>query len=162
MGIIIFFTLIFLGILIIAKFLESKLRSAPQQVFKLSFKKKLYFFSIAERKFYDVLKEVAHELNYELFAKVRWADIIYSNSKGKEWWSNWGRIKSKHVDFLLCEKHDYTPAIIIQLDDSSHSRQDRVNRDNFEAETLKLAGLKLVRFKVQQDYLKEEIRARIC
>lgn len=148
-------------IVLVASFVVPLLKDSRKEKINtpLSFNKKSYFFSVAERKFYDVLKEIAHELNYELFAKIRWADVIYSDSKGKEWWSNWGKIKSKHIDFLLCDKENYSPVIAIELDDSSHLTKGGVKRDGLETEVLNLAGLKLVRFKVQENYSREEIKA---
>ena len=158
MYIIIFIIAAVIGLILIAIFKESGFGDEE----KLPYKKKSYFFTLNERKFYEILKEVAKELNYELFSKVRWADIIYSDRKGKEWMSAWGKIKSKHVDFLLCDRENYSPKIIIELDDHTHLKQERVIRDDFQTETFITAGLKVVRFRPQEDYSKEEIKSKVC
>ncbi len=128
---------------------------------KLSYKKKEHFFSVTEKDFFGVLKDVASDLNMELFAKVRWADILYCNNRGNRWWSGWAKIKSKHVDFLLCDKESLSPKIVIELDDSSHLEKRRVARDNFQTEILEQVGIGLIRIRPQNNYSKDEIKKSI-
>ena len=61
-----------------------------------------YFFSKAERSFYEVLLRSLPQ-GHVLFAKVRLADLLYL-AKGTEKSQSWrNRIQSKHVDFVICE-----------------------------------------------------------
>lgn len=84
-----------------------------------------------ELKFYKVLKPIVDKNDYILLIKPRLADIIQVK-KGTEKWQGWfNKIKSKHVDFLLCAREDLSPILGIELDDKSHERKDRQERDEF-------------------------------
>lgn len=150
--------LLFIGVFILKLFLDKTGKSEQKEA---SYKKKQYFFTVAERSFYDVLKQVAQEANLELFAKVRLADILYCNSPKSEWITGWNKIKSKHVDFLLCDKENYTPVVAIELDDLSHDREEARYRDTTKTKALEAGGIKLVRIPTQAGYDKEKIRGVI-
>ena len=59
-----------------------------------------------------------------VLAKVRLADLIEANERHPQWQANFNRIRSKHVDFVLCDNW-LRPLLAIELDDSSHKRIDR-------------------------------------
>ena len=71
------------------------------------------------------------------------------------------RIKSKHIDFVLCDRENIKPLIAIELDDSSHSRPDRIDRDNFIDKALGVAGLPILHQRVQQTYNTQELEDKI-
>ena len=54
-----------------------------------------------------------------------------------------GKIKSKHVDFVICDKNMYIKAII-ELDDSSHDTQKGKDRDEFVDTILRSVGYKVI------------------
>lgn len=85
------------------------------------------------------LNSVANELGLPLFTKVRLFDLIepkkgVKNYKGAIW-----KIQAKHVDFVICNK-EIEARLIIELDDSSHLRSDRQERDNFVDTVLSNTG----------------------
>jgi hypothetical protein len=53
------------------------------------------------------------------------------------------------------------PLLGIELDDSSHKRDDRQERDDFIDRVFQFAGLPLLRLPVQRDYNTREIAAQI-
>jgi len=71
------------------------------------------------------------------------------------------RIDRKHLDFLLCDPTTLRPMVAIELDDASHARRDRVDRDAFVDKVLDVVGLPLVRIRAQMDYDPRELEARI-
>ncbi len=87
---------------------------------------------------------------------VRLADLIYTTEK-EDWWFYFNKIKSKHIDFVLCNAKSMSPEIAIELDDSSHSEWDRTERDMFVDQALEDAGMKIVRFRVKESYQIGEI-----
>ena len=121
--------------------------------------KKNYFFSIAELKFYNVLKEVIDN-NYFIFPKVRISDLIQSKY-GKDKYSYFNKIKSKHVDFVICEKDPIKTKAVIELDDSSHNAPSRKERDKFVDEAFANAGIPIVHIKVKSEYDKEKLIEQI-
>lgn len=128
---------------------------------EFNYKSKQYFFSKAERKFYEVLKEVADEMDMVVFAKVRLADLIYLPKSEDNWIKGWNKIKSKHIDFVLCDKEDYRPKVAIELNDNSHNQKSRARRDDFVRNVAGKADLILVEIKASSQYNKSKIRKNL-
>lgn len=122
------------------------------------YKKKRYFFSVAELKFYELLKEIIGD-HYFIYPKVRICDII--EATGKNNYSDFNRIKSKHVDYLICSKNPITSKIIIELDDKSHNTPKRQDRDKFVDEIFANSEIPIVHIRVQYSYSKEEITKKL-
>jgi hypothetical protein len=111
----------------------------------------------AERDFYQVLKSVVGE-EATIFIKVGLQDIfkitdqsIYTTARN--------RISTRHLDFLLCDPETFMPIAGIELDDSSHNREDRVRYDEFKDRVFAAAVLPLIRFPVRAKFEAAEIRA---
>ena len=110
-------------------------------------------FSAAEKKFYFMLMK---SLNYEatVFAKVRLADIIdvAPHMKGPNYLRAFNKISRKHVDYVICNKKTLEIMAAVELDDSSHLRKDRMDRDKFVDKVFAAAGIPLVHIKAQGHY----------
>lgn len=138
---------------------------APGAAMPLPYKRKDYFLSKAETSFFGVLRNVVGD-RYLVFAKVRMEDVIVvkgaTDQKGPDSrTSHRNRIKSRHVDFLLCDKDTSRPLLAIELDDSSHSRPAQRTRDEFVGKAFEAAGMPLLRVTAQRAYNVAEIRGRI-
>lgn len=98
-----------------------------------------------ERLFYERLRQRINPNELQILAKIRLADLIEvnQNQTKAEWGKAFNRIKSKHVDFAIAKNMNVM--IIIELDDNSHYKSDRKERDNFVDEILLNAGYKVVR-----------------
>ncbi len=130
---------------------------------RLPYRRKDYLLSIAERNFYEVLNKISEENNFLLFAKVRLEDLLWLPS-GLSWserLSFRGRIKSRHIDFVICDRENIRPLLAVELDDSSHEREDRKERDENIDHILHDAGLPILHIPVQQFYNLEEILNQI-
>lgn len=55
-----------------------------------------------------------------------------------------GRIQSKHIDFVICDQNLYVKGIV-EIDDNSHNRQDKQQRDLFIDELLTSVGYTVIR-----------------
>lgn len=109
------------------------------------------FLSPAEFNFMKHLDQIEKD-RFHVFSKVRLADIVSVKSK-KDTPSAFNRIQSKHVDFLICDKlKNYEILAAIELDDSSHNRQNRKDRDQFLNTLFESINTPLIRFKVQSAY----------
>lgn len=99
-----------------------------------------------ERAFYRILKPIADKLELQICPKVRVADIV-SIKKGTKDWQKWfNKIKSKHVDFLLCD-YDMNIVLLIELDDRSHEteraqKNDRLKNAIFGDRLVRISSLK--------------------
>lgn len=92
---------------------------------------------------YQKLRDVARVKNYEVCPKVRLLDIIEPRRGEKKYKTLFYKIQSKHVDFVICDQNMNIKAII-ELDDNSHNRKDRQDRDQFVDLILKSVGYKVI------------------
>lgn len=113
-----------------------------------------------EQAFYAALREAVQD-DWDIFAMVRLADLIRVRAAtgNRQSWQN--RINCKHVDFVLCDHYELRPRLAIEVDDRSHRRADRVERDAFLDEALATAELPLLRVEAQRDYDAGVLRQRI-
>ena len=117
------------------------------------------FLSLAEQSFYLVLKNVVGEY-FTICPKVSLADIFFV-MRPNENMSAYNRINRKHVDFLVCEPKSMKPRFAIELDDSSHQRPDRDERDDFVDSVFIAANLPLIRITARNGYNTAELGALI-
>lgn len=83
-----------------------------------------------------------------LCPQVRLADIVNVQSVDRAAWrSAFNRIASKSVDFVVMDLRNGIPIMVIELDDRSHSRPERRDRDTLVNDVLRQASIPLVRFK---------------
>ena len=122
----------------------------------LPYSKKKFFFSAAERSFYEILRRMAPD--HTVFAKVRMCDVIAVSQGRKAGQTN--GIQAKHLDFLICDA-TLAPVVAIELDDSSHARADRKARDQFVDAALAAAEVPIVRIPAKRSYAVEDIRRLI-
>jgi hypothetical protein len=118
------------------------------------------FLSPAEFSFYKILSSLVGE-GYTIQSKVRLADIFFV-SRPNENVSFFSRISQKHLDFLVCDSKVMKPMFGIELDDSSHERKDRHERDEFIDQVCQTAGLPLLRVPAQREYNSREIASQIA
>ena len=155
-----FLLLVFI-LLIVYFFVEylKKIKGFGKQ--KLPYKKKDYFFTIAEKNFFKILNEITNKNNLILFSKVRVADLLYISKKSNNWITHLNKIKSKHIDFLICDNRNIKPLLAIELDDSSHNRYKRQQRDNFINQAFNDSELPILRVKVSYNYDKIKLEDQI-
>lgn len=108
------------------------------------YKAKGAIFTKNEFPFFMELNKAIEQKELAIFPKVRLADIIEPKNHDSTWQTHFNKICSKHVDFLLCDTKTYTPKLIIELDDKSHDRTDRQERDAFVDQALGQAGIPII------------------
>ena len=154
--------IIILGIIILLALAFLSKNKRPPSLGTLPYKMKDTLYSPAERSFLGVLDQAIGN-DYRIFGHVRIADFI----KVKKGLSNSERttaqnkINSKHVDFLLCSKDDLSVKAAIELDDKSHNKKQRVNRDEFLKNVCIAADLPVIRFTAQATYNITEVKKDI-
>lgn len=117
------------------------------------------FISPTELTYYKVLSSILGP-RATLFCKVSLSDIIFV-TKTDKYMSFFNRISQRHVDFLLCESSTLKPFLAIELDDSSHNRPSRKERDRFLDEVLRAADLPLLRVSPKLQYTREEVVSQL-
>jgi hypothetical protein len=117
------------------------------------------FLSPAEFSFFKVLTSLAGQ-RLTVLTKVNLGDLFFvSRSFNSMIYKN--KIDRKHLDFLICDSITMKPLLGIELDDSSHKRINRMERDWFVNQVFESAGLPLLHVTAQREYNTKELAARI-
>ncbi|MFH0852102.1 MAG: DUF2726 domain-containing protein [bacterium] len=93
--------------------------------------------------------------SFIVLSKVRIEDFVEAKS-----WGLRGKIKSRHVDFLICDMASSKPLLAVELDGLSHNTSDWIERDQFVDELYKNIGLPVEHIRVGSDFSVEAIRLR--
>ncbi|WP_020676159.1 DUF2726 domain-containing protein [Geopsychrobacter electrodiphilus] len=150
--------LIVLGFL--AVFLQKQTSASPSA---LTFKSRGELFTPAERSFLGVLQQAVGD-EFSIFGKVRLGDLIKPSSglNPSQRLSTLNKINLKHIDFLICRADNLAFVAAVELDDKSHRRKDRSERDVFVDQALSSAEIPIVRFAAQKSYELTDVKQRIA
>ena len=100
-------------------------------------------FTEREKFAFAQLRSIVEKHGYSVLAKVRLFDLIEpsfltDNKKVAQY-----KIQSKHVDFVLCDSN-LKAQHVIELDDATHDRPDRIERDKFVDSALEMSGYRVL------------------
>ena len=109
----------------------------------------------AEYAFYKVLKAKCDQNNMLICPKVRMEDFLIVTDK-KNTLKYRGYIKSRHIDFMICDDRLYLLAGI-ELDDNSHMDKDTAEKDEFKNKVFQTINLPLFRIKMSQGMYEKQI-----
>jgi hypothetical protein len=115
----------------------------------------------AEQRFSEVLDEAVRGL-YRIERQVQLSRIVEPKDSHGSYtnYSDFNRIKAKSIDFVLYDRL-FRPYLCIELDDSSHFRWDRIQRDIFVNDLMKSVHLRILHIPVAYEYDVEELRRAI-
>jgi len=120
-----------------------------------------FLMSKSESDFIKILIEIVGT-NYHIFPQVHLSAIIDEKMvKGQNWKAAFKHINGKSVDYVVCDRYSIKPLLAIELDDWSHDKQDRRDRDVEVERIFQDAGLPLVRFDKRKGLSVEEIKRLI-
>jgi|SRR3989344_901686 len=151
--------LIFAGIFIAIVILLALFLPSPKKVL-YEYTRKKFLLTRAEHECYDALVATVGDM-YFIFAQVHLPTIVDHKVVGQNWRASFSHISQKSVDFVLCDKKDISPLLAIELDDRSHERPDRIERDHEVARILKEAGVPLYRIKRPDEINRSTLLAQI-
>lgn len=127
---------------------------------KYEYKQKNFFMTKAEHECYDALVIAVGE-KYHIFPQVHLPSIIDNKVVGQNWKGAFRHISQKSVDFVLCDKAYISPKLAIELDDKTHERRDRMDRDEEVERVLKDAKLPLLRLENHGRFNPSELSEKI-
>jgi len=136
------------------------IRIGPKKSEDLPYRLRNDFLSAAELSFYHVLRTVVGE-DATICPKANLADVFFV-AKPHENQTYRNKIDRKHVDFLLCDPKSMQPVVGVELDDSSHKRADRQERDAFVDRVFKAAALPLIHVPARANYDISELVALLA
>lgn len=129
---------------------------------KLDYQRLPALFTNSEIAFMEAL-HIAVDGRGSIFGKVRIADVL-EPAKGlsrSNWQSSFNKIAMKHFDFVICNNDDLSIICAIELDDKSHQRKDRIERDLFVNDACESAKFSLIRFKVSSSYQISDLQNKL-
>lgn len=117
-----------------------------------------YLLTKHEWSFYKELKPIADKLGFVVLSKIRMADLVepVANSNS-EYYRAFGKVKAKHIDFVLCRPENLLVELLIELDDSTHAVGNE--RDAFVEKVYAQAGYKLFRTRTTQNLEQRIVQA---
>jgi hypothetical protein len=123
----------------------------------------------AESSFIKELYKIIPE-HIMICPQVRMADVLVVSDKVKKknFKSLFYKISSKSVDFVFCDKKTMEILFCMELDDPTHNRKDRIERDKLVNTAFYDAGMPLIRVpfsgsvnKIDYKKLETEIKASL-
>jgi very-short-patch-repair endonuclease len=151
---------ILLAVVVIIGIFKVKFEGGENGQRKYQYKKKTFFMTRAEHECFDALtKAVGSE--YLIFAQVHLPTLVDHKIKGQNWRGAFRHISEKSVDFVLCDKTYIAPKLAIELDDKTHERPERQERDQEVERILKDAGLPLLRLENHGHFDPAELAQKI-
>lgn len=159
---IIFYILLGLVVAIIAtgSILKLKFEIGGDEEIQYKYKRRNFFMTRAEHECYDALVETVGQ-EYYIFAQVHLSTLIDHTVQGQDWRAALAHINRKSVDFVLCDKVYISPKLAIELDDKSHERLDRQDRDREVERILRGADIPLLRLENRGVFNSKELAQQI-
>jgi hypothetical protein len=112
-----------------------------------------------ELAFYHAMRRVLPPRLHVSF-KVRLSDVI--GCPGSAWKEGFGaRISQKHLDFVVVDSDTTAVRFVVELDDRTHQRRDRQERDRFLDSALAAAGVPILRVPAAASYDPARLRGQI-
>lgn len=127
-----------------------------------SYKRKYRVMNQSEQALYINLQKSLGD-KFIVLSKVRIEDFVEVDVRNMSWGKQQGlrgKIKSRHVDFLICDLASTKPILAIELDGSSHNNYKRIERDDFVDSVYKGISLPVDHIHVGSNFSEEAGRVR--
>lgn len=140
------------------KFQDSEMAVQPISDGNYPFERQRTLMTEIEHGFFRVLQRELGNDTY-VFPKVRLGDILTVSKKTERRQFYLNLIRSKNVDFVLCDLQNVMPVLVIQLGDVGGDR-DEPNGDLID-EFIKSAGMPLLRLPLSQSVGPSELKMMV-
>ena len=117
---------------------------------------KSYVMTSRENECFKILNEIFSS-KWFVVPQVHLSALLDYRVKGQNWNAAFRHINGKSVDFVLIGKESYKVICVIELDNSTHSRSDRIERDAEIERMFKESRIPLARIGRFESMTKSEI-----
>lgn len=118
--------------------------------YQYQYYKKDYILTKTELTFYKQLLILTNQMNLTLLTQIPIYSII--KTKNTIYKSiNFNKIRGKSIDFVIATKN-LQPIVCIELDDYTHQKPERIERDIFVNDLFKDLDIQLLRIPVSKNY----------
>lgn len=141
-------------------FLKLRFEGDGDEKRKYQYKRKNFFLTRAEHECFDALMAAVGN-DYLIFAQVHLPTLIDNKVVGQNWRAAFRHINGKSVDFVLCDKAYISPKLAIELDDKTHERPERQERDVEVERILQEAGVPLLRLENKGQFSPADLAQKV-
>jgi hypothetical protein len=120
-----------------------------------------YFMSNAEKKLFSILSELPSLKDYYIFPQVAVSALVAVKDDADDISGKFDWVSKYCADFVICDKTNILPQLVIELNDSSHKYNYRKARDQFLNTALADANIKLLFLDIKELPNPENIEADI-
>ena len=143
--------------------IEKFIKTKETKEIKQHYKKNLYLTTKTELEMYKILLEICTKYNLILFTQVVLYEIVQVNEKPftREHAKYFNKICSKSIDFVIADKETTRIRLCIELDDPTHKKKKRIQRDEFIDKLFEDLQIDLLRIKTCNEYNINQIESKI-
>lgn len=143
--------------------IEKFIKTKETKEIKQHYKKKIYLTTKTELEMYKILLEICTKYNLILFTQVVLYEIVQVNEKPftREHAKYFNKICSKSIDFVIADKETTRIRLCIELDDPTHKKKKRIQRDEFIDKLFEDLQIDLLRIKTCNEYNINQIESKI-
>lgn len=130
---------------------------------KQHYKKKTYITTKTELELYKILLGICEKYKLALFIQVALYELIMVNERpySREYAKYFNSIRAKSIDFVIADKETTRIRLCIELDDPTHKKKKRIERDNFINSLFEELQIDLLRIDASNEYNINEIESKI-
>jgi hypothetical protein len=153
--------LVVLGIVVVV--VKTMAGAGEEKSKDFPYEKEPSLFTATESAFLAALDQAGGR-QVRIIGKVRLADVVNVRSglDNSARQTALNKILKKHLDFVACDPKTMAVQFVIELDDKSHRRPDRQERDQFLDQVMQTVGIPIYHFPAQRSYSPEEIKAMLA
>jgi len=144
------------GITYVEKKIDSKIGNSQIKKSHYRYYAKPYIMTARENECFKTLNEI-FGTKWFVIPQVHLSALLNHKVKGQNWNAAFRHINGKSVDFVLVGKESYKIICALELDDSTHNRADRKERDNEIERIFGEAKIPLARISEFENMTKQEI-----
>jgi very-short-patch-repair endonuclease len=139
-------------VLLLLKGLSRGKTTPPVEREDLPYELKHALMTPSERSFFGVLEQVVDATKYRIFPQVTLTSLVAVKRATSAYQSYHNKIDRKTVDYVLVTRDTLEPRLTVELDDSTHDRESRKERDAFVDDVFATVGLPLLHVKARSAY----------
>lgn len=126
---------------------DSRMRSRQNRANAgYKYRSKNYIMTSYEGECFRRLERIAGS-KYYIFPQVQLSSLLDHRAQGQNWRIALSKIQRKSIDFVLVNRETLKTAYAIELDDRTHDKLDRIERDAFVNAVLNESGMPIVRLR---------------
>jgi len=143
------------------RYIEPEIIAPPWEFASVYSKRTFLFDSNTEFQLFKILNELFGNTFY-IFPQIHYSHLVEVKNPIRygKYDHQRSRIDKKSADFVLCDKQQVIPRLVIELDGNSHNRADRRTRDIFIDELMKDVNMPIVHIKtsnLNRNFVQSEI-----